>query len=301
MSRSCQRATFSSPTCAAARTTRARPQIRSAVIGFRLCGIADEPFWPAAERLLDLAHLRPREVADLERERVERRGDRRRASESSCACRSRWMICVEWGAGSRPSRSHASRSSSGPVAAYVPTAPDSLPTRISSSADSSRSRSRSSSNAQPASFSPKVVGSAWTPCVRPDDERLRGAPLRASTTASNAARDAVEEERARLADLQRERRVEHVGGRQPVVEPPSPFGVQPFADCVDERGEIVARPALDLATCSGEGGAASRADRRCRLCGNDPELGPGVERRELDVEPQLELALLRPDPGHGRP
>ena len=48
MSRSCQRATFSRPTCAAPRTTRARPQIRSAVIGLRLCGIAEEPFWPAA-------------------------------------------------------------------------------------------------------------------------------------------------------------------------------------------------------------------------------------------------------------
>ena len=46
MSRSCQRATFSSPTSAAARTTRASPQIRSATIGLRLCGIADEPFWP---------------------------------------------------------------------------------------------------------------------------------------------------------------------------------------------------------------------------------------------------------------
>ena len=46
MSRSCQSATFSSPTTAAARTTRARPQMRSATTGLRLCGIADEPFWP---------------------------------------------------------------------------------------------------------------------------------------------------------------------------------------------------------------------------------------------------------------
>ena len=46
MSRSCQRATFSRPTSAFARTTRASPQMRSAVIGLRLCGIADEPFWP---------------------------------------------------------------------------------------------------------------------------------------------------------------------------------------------------------------------------------------------------------------
>ena len=116
MSRSCQRATFSSPTCAAARTTRASPQIRSATIGFRLCGIADEPFWPVAERLLDLAHLGAREVADLEREPVERRRRRGRAPTSSSACRSRGTTCVETGSGSRPSRSQAIRSSSGSVA-----------------------------------------------------------------------------------------------------------------------------------------------------------------------------------------
>ena len=46
MSRSCQSATFSRPTIEAARTTRASPQIRSATTGFRLCGIAEEPFWP---------------------------------------------------------------------------------------------------------------------------------------------------------------------------------------------------------------------------------------------------------------
>ena len=44
MSRSCQRATFSSPTTAFPRTTRASPQMRSETIGLRLCGIADEPF-----------------------------------------------------------------------------------------------------------------------------------------------------------------------------------------------------------------------------------------------------------------
>ncbi len=36
--------TFSNATCALARTTRARPQICSLVMGLRLCGIADEPF-----------------------------------------------------------------------------------------------------------------------------------------------------------------------------------------------------------------------------------------------------------------
>ena len=44
MSRSCHRATFSKAACALPRSTRARPLICSAVMGFFLCGMAEEPF-----------------------------------------------------------------------------------------------------------------------------------------------------------------------------------------------------------------------------------------------------------------
>ena len=47
MSRSCQSAIFSYAACTFDLTTRASPQICSQVTGFRLCGIADEPFCPA--------------------------------------------------------------------------------------------------------------------------------------------------------------------------------------------------------------------------------------------------------------
>ena len=46
MSRSCQRATFSMPTSALPRSTRAQPAMRSLRMGLRLCGMAEEPFWP---------------------------------------------------------------------------------------------------------------------------------------------------------------------------------------------------------------------------------------------------------------
>ena len=48
MSRSCHSATFSSDVTAWPRITRARPLTRSHTTGFRLCGIALEPFWPSA-------------------------------------------------------------------------------------------------------------------------------------------------------------------------------------------------------------------------------------------------------------
>ena len=46
MSRSCQSAMFSSAACALPLSSRASPVICSEPIGLRLCGIADEPFWP---------------------------------------------------------------------------------------------------------------------------------------------------------------------------------------------------------------------------------------------------------------
>ena len=72
MSRSCQSATFSSAAIALPRSSRARPAICSQPIGLRLWGMADEPFCPLRERLLDLADLRLLQAADLERELLER-------------------------------------------------------------------------------------------------------------------------------------------------------------------------------------------------------------------------------------
>ena len=46
MSRSCQSATSSSAALAYERSRRAMPHRFSDRIGFFLCGIADEPFWP---------------------------------------------------------------------------------------------------------------------------------------------------------------------------------------------------------------------------------------------------------------
>src|SRR5947209_3569400 len=71
MSRSCHSATFSSPTSAFARTTRASPQMRSATTGLRLCGIADAP---ALERA---PHASPPSV-ELERPARELEAEGRR-------------------------------------------------------------------------------------------------------------------------------------------------------------------------------------------------------------------------------
>jgi hypothetical protein len=40
-----------------------------------LCGIADEPFWPGEKYSLGLQHFGALEVADLDRQALDRRGD----------------------------------------------------------------------------------------------------------------------------------------------------------------------------------------------------------------------------------
>ena len=155
------------PDRAAARTTRASPQIRSATIGLRLCGIADEPFWPAANG----------------------------SSTSRTSVRARWRISsanrLERGGHDRERREQLGV----PVALEdlrrdrlglepEPLAGDPLHLGVGGRVGADRAREladahrlerarrgasgpRSSSNAQPASLRPNVVGSAWTPCVRP--------------------------------------------------------------------------------------------------------------------------------------
>ena len=83
------------------------------------------------------------------------------------AWRSRWSTCEETGAGRRPSLAQTASSTSGGRCENVPTAPESLPWAIVARARSSRTRWRCSSAYHSAIFRPNVIGSAWTPWVRP--------------------------------------------------------------------------------------------------------------------------------------
>ena len=120
-----------------------------------------------AERLLHLGDLGAREVPDLERERVERRrDDRERARGARRAGRAGGSASRSAPARARAARTRCARARDR-SRRTCRRRRESLPTRMPSSARATRARPRSSSNAQPASFSPKVVGSACTPCVRP--------------------------------------------------------------------------------------------------------------------------------------
>src|SRR5437763_280279 len=73
------------------------------------------------------------------------------------------MTCEDMAAALSPSLAQIFSSNSGVRCANVPTAPENLPTRISSAARLKRSISRCTSEYQFASLNPNVIGSACTP------------------------------------------------------------------------------------------------------------------------------------------
>ena len=184
MSRSCQSATFSSPTSACAADDAREPadplgDDRVALVRHRRRALL-----ALAERLLHLGDLGAREVADLERERVERRGDDRERGEQLGVAvaledlrRGRRGLEPEPLAGDPLQLGIGGRVRADGAGELADAHP------VERARDAARGP-RSSSNAQPASFSPKVVGSACTPCVRPICSVARCSSARATTTAN---------------------------------------------------------------------------------------------------------------------
>ena len=300
MSRSCQSATFSSPTSACAAHDAREPadplgDDRVALVRHRrrallaACRTA-----PATSR-----DLGAREVADLERELLERRGDERERGEQLGV-----PVALRGSASrSAPARARAARRRPARPRGRSPRRcrPRRRACRRASpsSARASRSRSRSSSKAQPASLRPKVVGSAWTPCVRPMHQRRPGAPRARATTAASARSSPSRISAPGVADLQRERGVDDVRGGQAVVEPAARPAPSSLGDGVDERGEVVVgRRARSRRRARGVGGVPQSRIAATASAGTTPSSAQAVERGELDLEPARELALVRPDPGH---
>ena len=168
MSRSCHSAMFSKAAWALARTTPRQPADLLAGHRIPLVRHRRAALLPGGERLLRLAHLGALQVPDFERDLLaERRSPapaprrRRRAGRAGSPAR---RSAAGFSPSSRadpllglradvPERAHRARRSCRPAA---------LRRRPGSA-----SGSRPASSYQIASFRPKVIGSAWMPCVRP--------------------------------------------------------------------------------------------------------------------------------------
>ena len=111
--------------------------------------------------------------------------------------------------------------------------------------------------------------------------------------------DPGEDQCAGIANLKRESGVEDVRRRQPVVEP-APLLAEPLGDRVDEGGDVVVRPRLDLGDALRRRNDGSLANRVDRLARHDAGLRPALQRGELDLQPARQPRLVRPDRRHGR-
>src|SRR3954447_6350760 len=252
---------------------------------------------PLSERLLDLAHLGAREMPDLGREPLERRGAERERREHlgvPVAC------------------DHLRRQWIGLEAELLAGDPFDFGLDLRIRADRARQLPdavRLERGSQPR---PCAVELERPPCELPaESDRLRVDPVRpadadrvpllfgARGDKGEGALDPVEDEDAGLLDLQGKGGVDDVGRRQAEMDPAA-LGAELLRHGVDEGGRVVVGDALDLGDPLGRRHLRPRANRGDIVCGNRTDLGPRLECRELDVAPPRELALVRPDPGHGR-
>ena len=221
------------------------------------------------ERLLDLAHLGAREVADLGREPIERRrADGKRREQLGMPVtgdhlgRHRVRLEPEAFAGDaldlgidrgvRPDGAReladAARCRGRARAVRVPGRARRPSLRASSRRSSARRESRASGRCRPCAGAPRRAGRRRRARDRcPASRQLAGVP-----------------------DLQRERGVDDIRRRQPVVHP-APLRPELLGDGVDERGEVVVGRQLDLRHSLG-------ARRRCARRGSRPRRLPGRPR-----------------------
>ncbi len=297
MSRSCQRATFSSPTM---RVRPHHPRDPADALGrdrVALVRHRRRALLTAAERLLHLAHLGARQMADLGREAVERRGEQRERREQL------GVAVALQDLGRARSRLEAE-----------PLARDALHLGLGGGVGADGAGQLPDPQALDRAGEPLAVAverEGPPGELEPERRRLRVDAVRAAHAhrlavllgpEDDGAKGAVEpfeHERARILDRERERGVEHVRGGEPVVEPAAVLA-EAFRDGVDEGGNVVIRLALDLGDALRRGHGRAHADRRHRLVRHGPDGSPALERSELDVEPAAQLLAVRPDLAHGR-
>ena len=117
---------------------RARPVMFSVSTGLRLCGIADEPFWPGEKIFLGLQHFGALQMADFDRQPFQRRCDHAQGRKEH-----RMTVARDDLGRHRLDRSPIAlatcSSTRGSILAKVPTAPEMAQVAISSRAVTSRS------------------------------------------------------------------------------------------------------------------------------------------------------------------
>ena len=177
---------------------RARPTRFSDSTGLRLCGIAEEPFWPFGEELLRLQHFGALQMADFGGEPLDRGGDDAERGEKHGVAVARDDLRRDR-LDRKPHLLGDMASTRGSTWAKVPTAPEIAQVATSlRAAPAARARGKIRHKAT-ASLSPNVVGSAWMPCERPMVGVSLYSRARRSSASSSASTSAMRRSAARTS------------------------------------------------------------------------------------------------------
>ena len=260
--------------------------MRSAVIGLRLCGIADEPFWPRPNgSSTSRTSVRARCRISVAKRSSEEASERERRQQL------RVPVALQ------DLRRAGRRLEAEPLAGHP------LDLGVGGGVGADGARELADAQALDRAAEPLAVAverERPTGELEPERRRLGvdavGAPhadrlavlLRPRDDGAEGAVDPLEHERPGVLDGERERRVEHVRRRQPVVEEAALLA-QSLGDGVDEGGDVVVRLALDLGDRSGVGTTARSRIAATRLAWDGANLGPALEGSQLDVEPAPQL------------
>ena len=259
MSRSCQSATFSSPVdgCAADDARQPADPLRDDRVP--LVRHRRRALLAAAERLLDLAHLGPREVADLEREPLQRRRQQRERVQHLGVA-----VALE------DLRRARRRLEPEPLAG------DPLDLGIGGGVGADRAGQLADADPLERARDPDAVAlererpageleaerrRLGVDAVRPADrDRLAGAPRPARSQRRARARARRGSARPPRGAAATSAVSSDVGRGQPVVEPAA-LVAELLGDGVDERGDVVLGSRFDLGDALGRRDRRARADR----------------------------------------
>ena len=161
---------------------------------------------------------------------------------------------------------------------------------MSQLACSSRDRCRRSSSYQTASLRPKVVGSAWTPCVRPIMMVARCATACVPTASINRVSPLCSK-RAAATVCSARAGVDHVRARQPEMNEASRVA-DALSRSTEEGNHIVIDFPLDLSHPVEIAGRPP--DPRHRLVRDSTAPVPGLADGDLYLEPERVSCARRP-------
>ena len=140
-----------------------------------------------------------------------------------------------------------------------------------------------------------MVGSAWTPCVRPTMGVCLNSRARFLRTSASCDEVFAEDFGSGL-DLKGLRGIDHVGGGEAVVEPAG-FRADVLGDGGGEGDDVVADFGFDLVD-AGDVDFAALADGLGGLGGDDAVFGEGLAGGGFDFEPHAVLVFVAPDAAH---